>query len=151
MSLSHNIHNVSGYQYPSNPHINYRLLVESTVSHHYGEFVDRLRESGYSIPINDYYHTYLGQYTPASFVTDSRGYPVLRPGYNKRWLVFHHSEGAVHLYVGHYVVSGKDVLLLYGDGISGVSFPRDARGSLVTVAIDCEQLEKFHHAGVNFL
>jgi hypothetical protein len=151
MSFSHNIHRHSQFTYPVNDQVDLSLVVQSVVNYYYGDFLYRLRDAGYSIPILDYYHTYFGEYTPASFVTDSRGNPVIRPGPDQRWLVFQHIDGVVKMYIGRYVVAQEGGLRLYGDGVLGVSFPLDASGSIVGVALNVSHIEKLTGAGVVFL
>lgn len=151
MSLSHNIEDVSNYQYPRHSSISYRHLVETLLSHNYADYVHRLREVGYRIPVADYYHTYFGEYTPASFVTDHRGNPVFRPGYNKRWLILHHSDGVVKVFVSRYVVARRDGLRLFGDGVYGHELQNDENAFTAAVAINGDQLERFHQEDVGFL
>jgi hypothetical protein len=151
MSLSHNINNANSFAYPEHESLEYRHLVQSVVGHYYADYIYRLREAGYSVPTTDYYYTYFGEYTPASFITDNRGYPVLRPGYNKRWLVMHHINGAVKVYIGRYVVVTKDGMVLFGDGVHGVRFPLDENGSIVAVVLKVEELGRFRGVEVDHL
>jgi hypothetical protein len=154
MSLSHNINDPSQYSYPISrePDLNYQLLVGSVVGHYYGAYLQRLERAGYSIPVNDYYHTYFGEFTPASIVTDSRGYPVLHPGYNKRWLVFHFSSGAVvRMYVARYLVQGKEGLRMYGDAVFGTPLPVGESGSAVAVLLDEAKVGVLRQDGARIL
>ena len=148
MSLSHNISNVSAFDYPLHAEINYWRLVHTITAHYYTDFLHRLAVHGYTLPITDYFHTYFNRFTPASFVTDNWGYPVLRAGTHCRWLIFHHTDEGVKVYVGRYVAVVKDGLRLYGDSIHAMVFPLDVNGSVVGVSVTDEEADRFRIEGI---
>lgn len=154
MSLSQHIPVIVEDYYPRGREVSLSAIFREIIHSHYAEFQRRLELFGYSFaPVDtDVFYSNFGEHPPASFIVDSRGYPILRPGFGRVWLVFLHFVGGVSVLVARYVQFGNGHVYLFGDRESGLRVNlEEGRVSISAVALSAARVPDIIQDGVDVL
>ena len=154
MSLSQHIPVIFEDHYLRDREVSLSTIFREIIHSHYAEFLCRLELFGYSFaPVDtNIFYSNFGEHPPVSFIVDSRGYPILCPGFGRVWLVFLHFVGGVLVLVTWYVQFRNGHVYLFGDRESGLHVNLDeGRVSISTVALSAARIPDIIQDGVDIL
>ena len=104
---SHFIPPFVNFCYPS-VNSNYYQIDHAVFEQYYNNYIDRLHCNSIDNIASSWYRSNVSQTLGASFVSDNKGSICLSPSNNHQWLVFVHTDAAVHLYLVRYIVISGD-------------------------------------------
>ena len=128
---SHFIPPFINFCYPS-VDSNYYQIDHAVFEQYYNNYIDRLRCNSIDNTASTWFRTNVSQTLGASFVSDNKGSICLSPSDNHRWLVFVHTDAAVHLYLACYIVVSGDRVRLFGDRSAGLTLDTSVAGLILS-------------------
>ena len=128
---SHVIPPFINFHYPS-VDSNYYQIDRAVFEQYYYNYFARLHCNSIDNTASTWYCDNVSQTLGASFVSDNKGSICLSPSDNHRWLVFIHSDTAVHLYLACYIVISGDCVRLFRDRSAGLTLDTSAVGLILS-------------------
>jgi len=124
---SHFIPPLRNFHYPS-VDSNYFQIDQAIFKQYYNNYFARLQLNSIDNSATAWYHDNVNQTLGTSFVSDNKGRLCFSPSDNHQWLVFIHSDIAMHMYLACYIVVSGDHIQLFGDGSASLMVDTSAAG-----------------------